>query len=183
MPRRRTGRPRGRPSQVWGEWCWQRDPDPDAFDLLAMLLIAKDEPIQPYALAKKLDAVSPQMRHRDNIKLGNKLTTIIKISKLIIHTSKNDAPRRSLKEVWSGNYTDEEIRQHALEIVKEHILDSSLTPSEYRRLREAEIAIEEAEAVIDEMREKYDRVLEQIEQLDAFIKNRTKPLKSTILNE
>jgi hypothetical protein len=90
-------------------------------------------------------------------RLGNKLKDIIKEAKLILH-----------KEVGNGNYTDEEIHQHALEIVKEHILCSSFTGSDYRRWREAE-------AVIDEMRDKHDQVLEQIEQLDAFIKNRTKP--------
>jgi len=139
------------------------NPDPDRFALLEILILAKGEALHPYSLPKKLADGRAGAESR-NKRLGYKLKNIIHEAKLIVHASRNKAPSQSLKQDLNGNYADEEIRQHALEIVKDHIIFSSITPDEYQRWWEGEV-------------EALDRVSEQV---DAFIKNVP---KRYILNE
>lgn len=176
MPRRKTGRLRGRPRKAWA-FSLRQQPDPDRYDLLDMLLIAKGEPLQPYALAKKLDLMSPlsATEFRNIIRLGNKLTRILQQAKLIIYSRKTIDGRRlgtfilplTPREILNEHYVDEELRQQALDIVKQHIVFSSIAPGDYSRWEAAELA---AYHLKNEMREKQKGAEAQLE---AFIKSRT----------
>jgi hypothetical protein len=175
MPRLSTGRRIGRPSRAG--WQFPQHTDPDALDLLAMLFIAEDEPLKPYALAIKLDLELPldNSQFRNTKRLGNKLKHILREAKLRVYFDKNtDGRAVTFEEVENEirHYPREDIRQSALTYVREHILNSSMTPTERRKLAEAH-------GFIEEMHSKCDRAawrLAKDEQalVDAFLKNRTK---------
>jgi hypothetical protein len=147
-----------------------------------MLLIARGEPLQPYTLAKKLDAMLRLSKPRAHKRLGNKLTAILRQAADLVDFEKNyTVPIATFKskngtatttifkrQNDAENYTDEEIRQRALKLVKQHIVFSSTTPGDYSRWEAAELA---AHSLKNEMRDKEKRA---IQELDAFLKNRTK---------
>jgi len=133
MPLIKTGRKRGRPSRGWG-WSWfGRKQDPHLYDLLEMLLMG--EPLQPYALPKKLDAVLPLSKPRNHTKLSDNLRDILQQAKVRAHALRNgnygplalNGP--PTEDILSENYTDEVIRQQAIELVRQAIISSSLTPA------------------------------------------------------
>ena len=143
MPRRKYGRANNRPRH-WLEW-FEKDgigslePDPDRFALLEILILAKGK-VHPYAGG-------------NNKRLGDTLTRVLRRAKLRI------AGRKKANE----DITDEEIRLEALEILKKHIVFSSLTIDEHHQW-------DDAVRVAAEMEEKCDR---EMEKLDEFIKTRT----------
>jgi|SRR6516162_3171246 len=133
MPLIKTGRKRGRPSRGWG-WSWfGRKQDPHLYDLLEMLLMG--EPLQPYALPKKLDAVLPLSKPRNHTKLSDNLRDILQQAKVRAHALRNgnygplalNGP--PTEDILSENYTDEVIRQQAIELVG----DKPLFPPALRR--------------------------------------------------
>ena len=126
MPLIKTGRKRGRPSRGWG-WSWfGRKQDPHLYDLLEMLLMG--EPLQPYALPKKLDAVLPLSKPRNHTKLSDNLRDILQQAKVRAHALRNgnygplalNGP--PTEDILSENYTDEVIRQQAIELVRQAII-------------------------------------------------------------
>jgi hypothetical protein len=138
-----------------------------------MLLLG--EPLEPCdELARKLDIISPLPRPRNHKSLGDKLTRVLRQAKVRAHAIRNGdyGPLRltaaPTKDILSENYTDEEIRQQALALVRQTIISSRFTPAEYRKW----VA---ANRVIAAMSKKH---ISGSEEVDAFIKNRT---KSTIL--
>jgi hypothetical protein len=129
-------------------------PDPHRTELLEMLILAKGKPLRPYALAKKIDPVSPT-------RLGNKLKLLLQAAEQFLIGYKMG--RQQLFNEGNEGITDEEIRIQALKLLRGHFIVSSFTRAEYRQW-------DDAQRVIRQMSKKQE---EAGEQFDAFIKYRT----------
>jgi hypothetical protein len=160
MPKKKSDRPAWRPRH-WLNWfAWVEGPtpsvkpDPDRFELLEILIQAKGN-IHPYRLT-------------DTVSLGHKLKDILDYAKATVAHRK-----RALIKIHGlsyANLTHEEIRLQALELIKKHIVMSSLSLAEHRQW-------DAAERIVAQMQKKCDR---ESERLDEFIKSRT---KSATLNK
>jgi hypothetical protein len=125
MPRRKSGRRKGRPALWSGEWS-----DPDRYDLLDMLdELMRGRSLEPYVLAEQVLTGRAHSR-QDMITLGNKLQKLLKDVSLWLAV-------KSVKHGKIKEYTKEEILAQARSIVWECIVWSTLTPAEQQQLAAA----------------------------------------------